>query len=192
MGILGLFLMVLFAAARRRTLVFVAAVGCLLIPGVALGATVENISLAELVAESDVVVHARVLEKRSFVEGPRDWVYTETTIEVLEVWRGKVGKGASLTVRQLGGVVGDREMAVNGNAALTAGEEVILFLDSDEKKDRHYIVGMAFGKFTVTATGPKPTVTRSVGPVGSVLKPRAAAAALTLETLKTRVQALCQ
>lgn len=130
-------------------------------PLAASATTVRPASLGELTRDADLIVRARVLSHVASEEGPRRWIYTSTQLEVLDVWKGKAQPPSLLTVRQLGGTLAQREMVVEGNARLTDGEEVVVFLDQDPlHPERHYIVGMAQGKWSISYAGPEPSVAR--------------------------------
>ncbi len=131
--------------------------------------TVVSLSLEELVKRSDLVVRATVQGQRAFVEGPRDWIYTVSDLNVHESLKGDTKAGVTLQVRQVGGTVGDIEMQLEGNANLRVGEEVLIFLDRDEvRPGYHYVVGLAQGKYGIDRSGPAPVVVRNLHGLGEV------------------------
>ena len=60
-----------------------------------------------------------------------------------------------MTVRQVGGRVGDTELWVEGQPRFFVGEQVVVFLSPDGAgtPDTWNVVAMAAGKFTVTTDG---------------------------------------
>ena len=54
-----------------------------------------------------------------------------------------------LTIRQIGGQIGEWSQFVSGDAKFEANEEVLVFLRHDPRDDLHFLVGMGQGKLTV-------------------------------------------
>jgi hypothetical protein len=121
---------------------------------------VKSLSLDEMARTADVIVQGRVERRTSSWEERR--IYTVSEIRVEESLKGPARAGEVLRVRQLGGEVGGIAQTIAGNAKLAEGEEVILFLDRDEEKGVHYVVGMAQGKYAIDRKGPQPTVVRTL------------------------------
>jgi hypothetical protein len=138
-----------------------------LVGAVAGATTVRALSLEAMTREADLIIQGRVVAQRAFTEGPRGWIYTASDVEVIDALKGAAKPGDRLQVRQLGGALGDREAVVAGNASLSQGEEVILFLDRDEDGVRHYIVGLAQGKYSVDRRSPQPVVRRDAEAAGA-------------------------
>jgi len=115
---------------------------------VAQGMVIRQVSLKEVVDLcTDVCVG---LVDR--LEAERDpWsgmIYTLATIRVEECTLGAV-QDSELTVKTLGGEVGDIGVFVPGAAVLEEGEEVLLFLVDDGEGSYRVIHG-AMGKYTIT------------------------------------------
>ncbi|MEZ4465407.1 MAG: hypothetical protein R3F43_13255 [bacterium] len=53
--------------------------------------------------------------------------------------------------------------SIVGNARLSVGEEVVVFLTQDAEKGLHYVIGMAQGKYTVDRRGRAPHPARAGG-----------------------------
>jgi hypothetical protein len=123
---------------------------------------VKSLSLDEMVKSADVVVHGRVERRVASWNEERTRIYTVSEIRVEESLKGPARAGEVLRVRQLGGEVDGIAQTIAGNAKLAEGEEVILFLDRDEEKGLHYVVGMAQGKYAVDRKGAQPTVVRTL------------------------------
>ena len=112
------------------------------------GATiVPAFPLRQLATEAHDVVRGQVVEQRSVYDPVRDRIYTHTRIVVDEDLRWSGGGLGDVIVRQLGGVVGDRESRVVGTAKLHLGAEVVVFARTDGTY--HYLVGMSQGAYEV-------------------------------------------
>lgn len=123
---------------------------------------VRSMNLDQLAHEADVVVHGRITHQSSSWNDTKNRIYTVTKIEVIEAVKGQAKTQQILQIRQIGGTVDGITQTIVGNASLTVGEEVVLFLDRDEKKPLHYVIGMAQGKYTVDRTGAKPRVAHNL------------------------------
>ena len=72
-------------------------------------------------------------------------IYTYTQLEVIDPIKGT--SGDRLTVKQLGGKVGEDALEVPGSPKLKQGEEVVLFLV--RWNDAYWIHSIVLGKFSV-------------------------------------------
>lgn len=106
---------------------------------------VRGFSLQQLRSEAHRVVVGKVTAARSFWNEGKDKIYTEYTVEVQRVVKGE--KVSKLTVRLMGGRVGERELTVSGNPSIDVGERVLLFLRDYDSF--HAVVGMSQGKWSV-------------------------------------------
>jgi len=137
----------------------VALLAASLLTGPPAGATLlVPLSLTDLVHKADRIVVAEVLRARSFWEGKR--IYTHSEVEVRELLAGKgIAPGQPLTVRQLGGKVGGKELVVAGTPKLRQGERYLLFLREDaEGRPYHYVLGLSQGAFRLSSPGKKQQV----------------------------------
>ncbi len=75
-------------------------------------------------------------------------IFTQIELEVTEVWKGS-GLTNRFTLVQGGGVLGERREVVSGQAELSIGEDVVLFLVQNERGEG-VILGLSQGKFDVT------------------------------------------
>lgn len=142
-----------------------APLACLLLLGTlgVAGATIVRPLTLEMMAQrADVVVRGRVVGQDVAWNDDKTRIYTVTRVEIAEAYKGGDKAGAVIAIRQIGGTVDGLTQAVVGNAKLRAGEEVVLFLDRDEAKPLHYVIGMAQGKFGVSREGPEPKVVHDV------------------------------
>lgn len=107
--------------------------------------TIRRLDFDQLLNESELVVHGRVVSTYSYIMPERGWVLTDTRIEVLDAAKGQ--GGPIVTVTELGGVVGDKGMIVPGTARFQVGEEAVVFLKNLAGKWR--TAGLIQGKFPV-------------------------------------------
>jgi hypothetical protein len=118
----------------------VAALGLGLATPVAMASLLRALDLAALTADADRIVVADVLSTRATWDGAHRTIFTTVEIAVRESWKGDAPAGRQLTLRQLGGTVGDIELTVRGMPVFTTGERSLLFLR------RSQVVGMSQGK----------------------------------------------
>ncbi len=113
------------------------------------GATLlRRFSLGDLVRRSDVIAVVHVEGSRSLRAGKHNFIYTDYRLRVDEVWHAgakveKLQAGAELTLRQIGGRVGDHEQSVVGTAEIRAGDHLVVFARHDG--ERAYLAGMLQG-----------------------------------------------
>jgi hypothetical protein len=105
---------------------------------------VKEMSLSEIVHESDVIVKGTVVatEAKWITDQRGSHIYTLVTLAPETTVKGAV-PGKQLTVEVPGGTVGDVTESVSFSASFDKGEQVVLFLKSGN------IVGGFQGKFTV-------------------------------------------
>jgi hypothetical protein len=100
----------------------------------------------QLGTESALVVSGKVTQVRSYWNESRTKILTEARVAVDESYKGAAG--GSVSVVQLGGVVGHVRMSVHGALSWTPGEEVLLFLEPHKAGD-YRVSGFSQGKFRV-------------------------------------------
>ncbi len=127
-----------------RRIAAVAIAGALVV-ATTLSLTVENISLERMTQESHTVVYGTVLSSRTQWEGNN--IYTYTTLRVKESLKGE--KGSTLTVKQLGGTVGEISQEISGSPTLGRNEDVVLFLV--RWQNEYWIHSIVLGKFSVVS-----------------------------------------
>lgn len=93
-----------------------------------------------------MVVSGKVEGVRSYWNDKQTKIFTETTIQVDEAYKGETA--STVRIIQMGGVVGTVRMHVHGALAWRPGEDVLLFLDSYDA-DRYRVSGFSQGKFGV-------------------------------------------
>jgi hypothetical protein len=96
--------------------------------------------LAELTANADHIALGEVLSTESAWDANHRTIYSTVEIAVSESWKGQVAKSGRLRLRHFGGIVGDIEMTVYGEARFQQGERVVVFTQGG------HLVGMGQGK----------------------------------------------
>jgi len=188
---LGLMLLALaLCGARRRGAAIAACVLSLsgLGAGSADAAVVRGVELEQLATRSALVLRGHVVGEVTTTARGR--VYSDTAIAVDACWRGDCP--STLIVRQLGGAVGDVAVEVEGTAALSYGDEVVLFLRP--RRDGAWSpTGMALGAFAVRRANNSVKAVRDARglvlaqPSGAVVRGRVDE--IDLEALERRVEA---
>jgi hypothetical protein len=120
-----------------------ALLGILTLVRVATGLTVENRTVEQLATESQTIIHGVV--QSSISRWEEKTIYTYTTVRVSETLKGNTPE--TITVKQMGGQVGEIGQEVSGTPRLIRNEEVVLFLV--EWKGEYWIHSIVLGKFSV-------------------------------------------
>ena len=109
--------------------------------------TLERMSIAKMTQNAQLVVRAQCLANSVAWDGGEIW--TITSFEVEDAWKGApTGAAQQLTVRLLGGSVGNLTSTVSGVPRFRPGEEVILFLQPTARGD-FSIVSWVQGTFRI-------------------------------------------
>ena len=129
---------------------------CLMLGSIRLSAaTLVQLSLPDMIAQSTVIEHAKVMGSWAAFSGPA--IFTHYKLQVSESL-----KGAAVTeVVVFGGDANGVRQIYAGTPQLTAGEDYVFFLWTNKAGMTH-IVGMTQGLFAVAQDGSAdPGVTRS-------------------------------
>jgi hypothetical protein len=110
--------------------------------------TVQKFSVRELAQKSDAIVMAKVEDQSSRQDPTNKEIYTYITISVTESIKGAKGE-KSITIRQLGGSVGNIISAVPGMPTFKNGEEVVLFLSAKDRAGYPWVMGLQQGKYSI-------------------------------------------
>src|SRR5689334_7444830 len=86
-------------------------------------------SLEQMARTSPLVVRARVGQIQASWNEENTTIETWVDVVVTETLKGKAQVGASLMIRNPGGIVGDRGARVYGSPQFTTGEDTLLFLE---------------------------------------------------------------
>ncbi|MGH7681529.1 MAG: hypothetical protein ACRENN_06035 [Candidatus Eiseniibacteriota bacterium] len=131
---------------RNTMLVFAAA--ALVSAGSASATTVQKFTMGDLAKRSASIVRAKVEGQYSRRDDINHEIYTYTTINVLEPVKGAASE-KQITIRQLGGTVGNLTSYVPGMPTFRAGEEVVLFLSQRDRAGYPWVMGLQQGKYSV-------------------------------------------
>ena len=139
--------------------------------------TLRRMDLAELVDAAERVVHARVVDQRSYWDEGLSQVFTDTTFDVLQEAKGEGPR--TLTITLMGGRVGIIDTVVPGTPIFAIGEEAVLFTES-RPDGRKHLVGLSQGSIHVIMndeTGERTAISDAhagvtyMGLEGGVLRP---------------------
>jgi hypothetical protein len=120
----------------------------LLAPTVANSTTLARMSVAQMTHAAQLVVRARCVTNFTLWDDGEIWTFTTFAVE--ETWKGAHAENSNqdITVRLLGGTVGNLTSVVSGVPRFAPGEEVILFLEPTSRGD-FSIVSWVQGTFRV-------------------------------------------
>jgi len=100
----------------------------------------------EMAAHADLVIRGNVARVQSFWNDKHTKIFTKAVIAVAETYKGN--NSSSVEVLQLGGIVGNVKMTVEGAFQWREGEEVLLFLEP-YAQGVHQVIGLSQGKFAI-------------------------------------------
>jgi len=153
------------------------------------GATLEKLSLEEMIGKSTGIVRGRIASAGTVRRG--SLIYTVSEVEVLERWKGP--EGAACQVAVPGGKHGGYQQTFSGAPELAAGAEYVLFLWTG-KSGLTQVIGLSQGLFTLSKNGDG-TITAHRAASGEVmLNPRTGqqvddvAMSFSLNELRDRVE----
>ncbi|MBL9134212.1 MAG: hypothetical protein JNK85_00025 [Verrucomicrobiales bacterium] len=118
----------------------------LVFPYLALATRMVPLAIEQLAGTSELIVHGHVqsVGTRRDAEGR---VFTRVELEGMNVWKGRL-EGTSCVVVLGGGILGDRQVAVTGQAEYAVGDEVVLFLVRNPRGE-WVTVALEQGRFRV-------------------------------------------
>ncbi|MDD3643228.1 MAG: hypothetical protein PHQ19_07200 [Candidatus Krumholzibacteria bacterium] len=137
-----------------------AAAIALLLASDAQGTRIEHRTPRQMGAGSALVVQGRVAGIRSYWNGTRTKILTETRISVDRSLKGDAE--GEVAVIQLGGTVGHVRMRVEGAVSWERGEEVLLFLEPF-RPGSYQVYGLSLGKYRVERDGRGRAFVRGAG-----------------------------
>ena len=120
-------------------------------------ATLERLSLADMIAKSTAIVRATVGGSSVMHNGPV--IYTHFQLEVTERYKGSAQSTIDLALP--GGISGGIQQVYSGVPQIHAGEDYVFFLWTG-KSGLTQIIGLSQGLFAVSGAGAKePALTRT-------------------------------
>jgi hypothetical protein len=120
-------------------------------------ATLERLSLDDMIAKSTAIVHGKVLNSYTAASGPV--IYTHYRIQVTETLKGPAS--GSVEIQFPGGVANNLRQTFAGVPRFNPGDEFVFFLWTG-KSGVTQVLGLTQGLFSVAAGGTAdPVATRS-------------------------------
>jgi hypothetical protein len=101
-------------------------------------------SVAELSGFATLVVRGQVRDVSSQWDREVNAIYTYTTVDVSETWKGDPGS-TSVVIKTLGGRVGDLELRMHGAPTMSVGDDVAAFLEVRPRDGTLYPAGLSQG-----------------------------------------------
>ena len=111
------------------------------------GATLQRISLDNMIAKSTAIVRGRVTGSKASISGPV--IYTHYAVQVTEHYKCGAQDGQDVVVP--GGVVNHWQQTFSGVPELKTGDEYVLFLWTGPS-GLTQIMGLTQGLFTLSGT----------------------------------------
>jgi hypothetical protein len=102
----------------------------------------------DLISDSDMVIVGQVSSIRSEWNDDRSYIFSHVTVAVDEFIKGERPE-RTITLRQLGGEVGDVGELYSHTARFLPDEEILVFLKRDPRGDLQ-VTGGDHGKFKIT------------------------------------------
>jgi len=124
-------------------------------------ATSPRSPLLSLAREADTIVLGVCTSTRSAWDEQHRWIVTTAEVRTQRTFKGRAAD--TVTVRLLGGRVGDVEMIASKSATLLPGEQAILFLRQSR-----------FGPYHVVAGGQRGTLPVAIDPQSGEVRLRGA------------------
>jgi len=106
-----------------------------------------------LIRRAAVIVEGYVVGVTGVWDATHTQIHTDVRLSVRAAHKGDLPSG-SLTIRQLGGTVGDITLAIGGETTFAVGENVFLFLAPGFEQGDFPLVGGEQGKFVVFTNPP--------------------------------------
>jgi hypothetical protein len=120
-------------------------------------ATLERLSLDDMIAKSTAIVRGKVTSAFAAASGPI--IYTNYTVQVSETLKGQAGSPVEVSVP--GGAANGLRQTFSGAPTLHAGDEFVFFLFTG-RDGRTAIIGLTQGLFALPGDGSSdPVSTRS-------------------------------
>jgi hypothetical protein len=130
------------------------------------GATLERLSLDDMIAKSTAIVHGRISGSSAAYRGTV--IYTHFSVNVLERWKG--ASQSTVDVLVPGGVVNGMRQTYPGAPQLTVGEEYVLFLWTSST-GATYTLGFTQGVFTLPKDASGQTMAVRAPTTETILEP---------------------
>lgn len=133
----------------RRLFPLFTIASCIVVAGQpsTLATTVVKMSDQDIVRGARIILEGKVTKVSSQWNAARTRIYTFVDISVSKVLKGSI-QGQTITLRVLGGAVGNIGMVVVDSPTYAVGQEIILLLGPNPQSS-FPVVGFNQGKFTI-------------------------------------------
>lgn len=122
-------------------------------------ATLERLSLDDMISKSTVIVRGKVTGSYAAFAGTSPVIYTHYSLQVSEWLKGAGGNSIDMVVP--GGAVGNARQSFAGAPTFSTGDEYVFFLWTS-KAGLTQVIGLTQGLFSLAPDGTKdPMATRS-------------------------------
>jgi hypothetical protein len=123
----------------------------------------EPVRDRQIVCESSDIIHGQVTDVHSAWDDEGIAIWTTATVTVQDVRRGRLSRGGSIEIKEVGGTVNGYTIKAEGFPTFQEGDEVVLLLKPWEDEPNVYRVwGYGRGLFRVDRqNGRGPTAERS-------------------------------
>jgi hypothetical protein len=133
---------------HKRPFAFLYLLLVVMAPSLAHATILKSFDLHDLTQRADFVAVVRVEAKTCLRDGPRNFIYTDHTVQIREIVHHRDGLrapriGERALLRQIGGRIGDIQQSVVGTEDIRDGDELVVFVRMH--KGRLYLVGMHQG-----------------------------------------------
>jgi hypothetical protein len=119
-------------------------------------ATLERLSLNDMVQKSTAIVRGTVTGSHAAQQGPL--IYTHYTIQVTEQFKGAPQKTVDVVVP--GGVANNLRQTFAGTPSFRTGDDYVFFLWTSSQSGLTHIIGLTQGLFAVSGPSGSPVATR--------------------------------
>ena len=130
-------------------------------------ATLERLSLDDMIAKSTAIVRGRVTGSYAAFAG--DMIYTHYQVQVSETWKGSPRGAVDFVLP--GGAAGRVRQVSEGLPQIATGKEYVLFLWTS-RGGLTYIIGFSQGLFGLPANAGADSMAVREAPAGTMLEPR--------------------
>ncbi len=107
-----------------------------------------KVELKDLSQDADAIITGKVVQQTSSWNQDRSRIYTQATIQVEEYLKGS-STGGSVVVTYLGGEVGDVGETYSHMPRFADQEEVLVFLQKDQKSSDYKVLYGEEGKISI-------------------------------------------
>ncbi len=110
--------------------------------------TVLPISERELTKRAAIIATGEVDDVYSAYDAEGRTIYTYITVRVSTWLKGEL-EGDTVVLRQMGGVVGDRELTLPGAPEYEPGDELLVFAGPLGRTGTYGVLGIFYGKYDI-------------------------------------------